>query len=90
MAKLTESSMSLAFKWIIEIWIIKYKFNIHKMQGPNGHVVFSPKKNFQELQLKDIIKPYNCWKKPIFQSKQSMTRQHHIYIFMDGVQLPQG
>ena len=26
-------------------------FNIHKMRVPNGHVVFSSKNNFQELQL---------------------------------------
>ena len=25
--------------------------NIHKMRGPNSHSVFSPKKNFQELQF---------------------------------------
>ena len=25
--------------------------NIHKMRGPNSYLVFSPKKNFQELQF---------------------------------------
>ena len=30
-------------------------FNIHKMRGPNCHVVFSPKKNFQEVQLHQTL-----------------------------------
>ena len=30
------------------------------MRGPNIHVVFSPKKNFQELQLHQILNKGPC------------------------------
>ena len=30
-------------------------FNIHKMRVPNSDVVFSPKKNFQKLQLHQTL-----------------------------------
>ena len=43
--------ISLAFKSIIK----SRGFNIHKMLRPNRHVVFSPKKNFKELQLYQIL-----------------------------------
>ena len=41
----------LAFKSMIE----SRGFNIHKMLRPNRRVVFSPKKNFKELQLYQIL-----------------------------------
>ena len=42
LAKITDFSISLVFKSIIESGVI----NIHKIRGPNSHAAFSPKKNF--------------------------------------------
>ena len=55
LAKITESSISLALKSLIEVRIISCKSNTHKMRGPKSHVVYNPKKNFQELQLHQTL-----------------------------------
>ena len=41
-------------------------------------------------KVKDIINPYNCWKEPIFQSKQAMNKKHHLslnsqFIVLEGI-----
>ena len=55
MAKITDSSIYLAFKPLIESRLIQFKSNIHKICGPNIYVVFNPRKNFQELQLDQTL-----------------------------------
>ena len=55
LAKITDSSISLVFNSNIESRIISYKSNIYKMREPKSHVVYSPKKNFQELQLQQTL-----------------------------------
>ena len=47
LAKITEASISLALKSLIEVRIISCKSNTHKMRGPKSHVVYNPKKTFR-------------------------------------------
>ena len=51
MTEITESFITFIFKSLIELRIISYKCNIQKIRGPKSHLVYSPKKNFQELQF---------------------------------------
>ena len=55
MEKVNKTFISLAYKSLIESKIIEYKSNIHKMHGPNIHVVFSPKNKFKEFQLHQTL-----------------------------------
>ena len=48
-------------------------FNIHQMGRPNSHVIFSPKKNFMELQLHlTLIHFSEFWYKPRSQHSQQV------------------
>ena len=48
------------------------------MRGPNIHVVFSPKKNFQELQLHQILNKGTCQDHRILNKSVSANFQKKI------------
>ena len=58
LAQINEFFISLVIKSVTESRV----FNIHKMGGPYSHLVFSPKKNSQELQLHQTILFSEFWR----------------------------